>query len=365
MALEREVTNQLLQLPKDTTLDSLRSKPGRQDFKKLVDQLEQDFKRMVEQQKSEPPLPRGRAAAAHKDETSRPYRERAQASKGGGGPPHGEGSAEEIQDPLDDIEGLADGQEGGQGSGDKRGNEALEGDESGRAGDGVSTEGGKKQVEDKALLRVHKLQAKVSESSRRADEKRECLQLALATYQSSRDSSRDHLMESLRLMDDDRPNRLRRRLKLESASAAERGGGGEERVRRQVELHRELLHMAQSHKGSLDGVVHWMLDSLKHVLECGEEFRKETFFAMLERIEDCEFSRLVSAIVVNMAHGTGVTPEDLFTGLQQVKGAVPPHVCELLECDVAHMRALLASPGRRSPPSPGHRAPAFFVTEQE
>jgi hypothetical protein len=329
-----------------------------------VEQLEQDFKRAVEQQKSEPP-PRGRAAAAHKDETSRLYRERAQASKGGGGPPHGEGgTTEEMQDLLDDVEGLADGQEGGQGAGDKRGSEALEGDESGRAGDGASTEGGKREIEDKAL-RVHRLQAKVSESSRRADEKRECLQLALATYQSSRDSNRDHLLESLRLMDDDRPNRVRRRLKLESASAAERGGGGEDRVRRQVELHRELLHVAQSHKGSLDGVVHWMLDSLKHVLECGEEFRKETFFAMLERIEDCEFSRLVSAIVVNMAQGIDVTPEEVAARLQQDRGAVPPHICELLEGDVTHVRALLASPGRRSPQSPGSRAPRFFVTEQE
>jgi hypothetical protein len=269
-----------------------------------------------------------------------------------------------MQDLLDDVEGLADGQEGGQGAGDKRGSEALEGDESGRAGDGASTEGGKREIEDKAL-RVHRLQAKVSESSRRADEKRECLQLALATYQSSRDSNRDHLLESLRLMDDDRPNRVRRRLKLESASAAERGGGGEDRVRRQVELHRELLHVAQSHKGSLDGVVHWMLDSLKHVLECGEEFRKETFFAMLERIEDCEFSRLVSAIVVNMAQGIDVTPEEVAARLQQDRGAVPPHICELLEGDVTHVRALLASPGRRSPQSPGSRAPRFFVTEQE
>ncbi|CAK0805515.1 unnamed protein product, partial [Prorocentrum cordatum] len=201
MALEREVTNQLLQLPKDTTLDSLRSKPGRQDFKKLVDQLEQDrdFKRTVEQQKAEPPA-RGKAAPAHKDETSRLYRERAQASRGVGGQPHGEGTAEDIQDLIDDIEGgLADGREGGQVAGDKRGNEALEVDESGRTVDGVSTEGGKKEVEDRAL-RVHKLQARVSASSRRADEKRACLQLALATYQSSRDSSRDHLLESLRLM---------------------------------------------------------------------------------------------------------------------------------------------------------------------
>lgn len=400
MALEREVTNQLLQLPKETTLDLLRSTrpPGRQDFRRHVEQLEQDFEssrrrglrerqdfeRTVEQQKSDPP-PRGRAAAAHKDETSRLYRERAQ----------------EAQDLLDDVEGFADGQEGGQGAGDKRGSEAdgsasaplasvrrrraakgkldqsrfisspavpsaqdLEGDESGRAGDGVSTEWVQKDVLDKAL-RVHKLQAKVSESSRRADEKREDLQLALATYQASRDSNRDHLLESLRLMDDDRPNRVRRRLKLESASAATRGGGGEDRVRRQVELHRELLQRAQSDKGPLDGVVHWMLDSLKHVLECGEEFRKETFFAMLERIEDCEFSRLVSAIVVKMAEGIDVTPEELVARFQQDRGAVPPRVRELLEGDAAHVRALLASPGRRSPQSPGSRAPRFFVTEQE
>lgn len=364
MALEREVTNQLLQLPKDTTLDSLRSKPGRQDFKKLVDQLEQDFKRTVEQQKAEPPA-RGKAAPAHKDETSRLYRERAQASRGVGGQPHGEGTAEDIQDLIDDIEGgLADGREGGQVAGDKRGNEALEVDESGRTVDGVSTEGGKKEVEDRAL-RVHKLQARVSASSRRADEKRACLQLALATYQSSRDSSRDHLLESLRLMDDDRPNRVRRRLKLESAPTAERSSGSEDRVRRQVELHRDLLHLAQSHKGSLDGVVHWMLDSLKHVLECGEEFRKETFFAMLERVEDFEFSRLVSAIVVNMAQGIDVTPEELAGWLRQALGAVPPRVGELLAGGVSPARSVPASPGQLSPPSPGGRAGLFFVTEQE
>merc|ERR1712032_1318109 len=85
-------------------------------------------------------------------------------------------------------------------------------------------------------------------------------------------------------------------------------------------------------KKDLPAVAHFMLDFVKQVLEYGEEFSRERYFAMLEQIGNFEFTKVLASIVLNMMPGIeGVTTQDLMAWFERVRGDVPKPIRELVE----------------------------------
>lgn len=169
------------------------------------------------------------------------------------------------------------------------------------------------------------------------------LRAALHAYQASRDEKRGGLEEVLHSMEVNRPNLIRRKLALGSTGASdpkasnatfrsEGEAGGDEHLQKQYGWYRELLCRVQDDKQNLPRVAHYIFDCIRQVLEYGEEFRREVFFAMLEKIQNFEFSRLIASLVVNMIRGIdGMSSQGLIGWFEQNRGEVPPAILELVE----------------------------------
>lgn len=182
------------------------------------------------------------------------------------------------------------------------------------------------------------------------------LRSTLHSYQESRDKNRGTLQSALYSMDADRLSSLKRRAKhLELSSdagdaktscalmrlEAERDmldGHLQDRMKKQYLWYRDLWHQVRGDKRDLPKVAHFIFDFVKQVLEYGEEFQKEMYFAMLEQIENYEFTAVIASLTVNMISGIeGVTNYDVVEWFRSNRGEVPPEVMELTGKEKDHL----------------------------
>mmetsp|Transcript_143312 Transcript_143312/g.260777 ORF Transcript_143312/g.260777 Transcript_143312/m.260777 type:complete len:716 (+) Transcript_143312:193-2340(+) len=158
------------------------------------------------------------------------------------------------------------------------------------------------------------------------------LRSTLHSYQESRDKHRGNLQSALYSMDADRLNSLRRRAahlqpKSDGPTADAKSACAlmrleaerdmlqqhiQEKMKKQYLWYKELWQNVRGDKRDLPMVAHFIFDFVKQVLEYGEEFKKEMYFAMLEQIENFEFTDVIARVVVSMVKGIdGVSTNDL------------------------------------------------------
>lgn len=170
------------------------------------------------------------------------------------------------------------------------------------------------------------------------------LRSALLAYQSTRNQEREALEKTLQSKDVTRGGTQRRGTK--GAKGATRGPDGEavermERLQKQLRWYYDLL--LQLHEVSQDPpkVAHFILDFVRQVLEYGEEFQKDMFNAMLEQIDNTEFTKVVSSLIINMVRGIdGMTLQDLVAWFDQNRSEIPKYI---LEHERAESRSLRSS----------------------
>lgn len=157
----------------------------------------------------------------------------------------------------------------------------------------------------------------------------ERLRTTMKSYQESRDKNKGHLQSALYSMDADRLNSLKRRaqhLQLGSEGDAKTSCALmrleaerdmlaqhiQDRMKKQYLWYRELWHHVRGDKRDLPKVAHFIFDFVKQVLEYGEEFQKDMYYAMLEQIDNYEFTAVIASLVVNMTNGIeGVSYHDI------------------------------------------------------
>jgi len=106
----------------------------------------------------------------------------------------------------------------------------------------------------------------------------------------------------------------------------------QERMMQQYLWYRSLWSLVQSDKRDLPPVAHFIFDFVKQVLEYGEIFRAEMYWAMLDKIEAFEYTPVISSLIVNMVREIdGVTVEALVEWFGAVLGCVPLNVSKVLE----------------------------------
>merc|ERR1712039_254296 len=77
-------------------------------------------------------------------------------------------------------------------------------------------------------------------------------------------------------------------------------------------------------------VGYFIFDYVKQVLEKGEEFQRERYFAMLEQIQNPEFTKTIAGLVASMTRGIdGVSTQDLLAWFSWFRGEVPRSFQEL------------------------------------
>lgn len=179
------------------------------------------------------------------------------------------------------------------------------------------------------------------------------LRSTLQSYQESRLKHRGHLQSALYSMDADRLNSLKRRARFLQPTSdgpladaktacslmrleAERhmlGQHTEEHMKKRYLWYRDLWHHVRGDKRDLPRVAHFIFDFVKQVLEYGEEFQKDMYYAMLEQIENYEFTPVIASLTVNMTVSSpgidGVGPQDIVEWFRATRGEVPPSVMEL------------------------------------
>merc|ERR1719253_2321410 len=174
------------------------------------------------------------------------------------------------------------------------------------------------------------------------------LRSTLHSYQESREKNRGNLQSALYSMDADRLNSLKRRaqhLKMSSDGPDAKTSCAlmrieaerdmleqhiQEKMKKQYLWYRELWYHVRAEKRDLPKVAHFIFDFVKQVLEYGEEFQKEMYFAMLEQIDNYEFTQVIASLIVTMISGIeGVTNHDLLEWFKEARGEVPPAVAEL------------------------------------
>jgi len=212
------------------------------------------------------------------------------------------------------------------------------------------------------------------------------LRSTLEAYQDSRDKNRGLLQSALYSMDADRLNSLKRRarhleltfdgpdaktscalMRLEAEKDMLRQHV-QDRMKKQYVWYNNLWLHVRGDKRDLPKVAHFIFDFVKQVLEYGEQFQKDMYFAMLEQIDNYEFTAVIANLTVNMIAGIeGLTNHDIVKWFRDNRGEVPPAVAELAEKQKDH-------PGKAGqelaevPESSGHspkmkKQATFFVTE--
>jgi len=178
------------------------------------------------------------------------------------------------------------------------------------------------------------------------------LRSTLGSYQAARERHKGDLEKMLLSMDADRLNSLKRR-----ASHLKPTAGGaysdakashalcrleaekdmleqhlQERMKQQYLWYRNLWTYVQSDKREMPAVAHFIFDFVKQVLEYGEIFTAAMYFAMLEQIENFEFTSVISGLVINMIKEIqDVTPELVVKFFEVSRDSVPLHILELVE----------------------------------
>lgn len=177
------------------------------------------------------------------------------------------------------------------------------------------------------------------------------LRSTLHSYQETRDKHKGNLQSALYSMDADRLNSLRRRAahlqpKSDGPTADAKTSCAlmrleaerdmlqqhiQDRMKKQYLWYRDLWRLVCGDKRDLPNVAHFIFDFVKQVLEYGEEFKKEMYFAMLEQIENFEFTDVIARVVVSMVKGIdGVSTNDLVEWFRKHRSdenpPVPPGV---------------------------------------
>merc|ERR1711879_182294 len=82
----------------------------------------------------------------------------------------------------------------------------------------------------------------------------------------------------------------------------------------------------------MPNVAHFIFDCVKQVLEYGEIFTAQTYFAMLDQIDNAEYTSVVASLVVNMVKELqGVTVDDVVEWFFDKRGSVPSEIMKLVE----------------------------------
>mmetsp|Transcript_48305 Transcript_48305/g.121665 ORF Transcript_48305/g.121665 Transcript_48305/m.121665 type:complete len:689 (+) Transcript_48305:191-2257(+) len=160
------------------------------------------------------------------------------------------------------------------------------------------------------------------------------LRSTLHTYQDSREKHRLELQDTLHTMETNRPNAWRKHAALggSRADAKNRDPEGDESMQVQLRWYHGLLVRMQEEKGNLPGVVHFVLDTVKVVLEHGEIFGPELLFATIAKIDNSEIDRVVAALLLHMVRGMeGVTRQDLVAWFEHNRSEVPKQIRDAAE----------------------------------
>jgi len=176
------------------------------------------------------------------------------------------------------------------------------------------------------------------------------LRCTLSAYQDARDRQKSQLQNALYSMDADRLNSLRRRAKhlkpnSEGPTADAKAACAlmrleaekdmlqqhtQENMKKQYLWYSDLWSYVRGDKRDLPKVAHFIFDFVKNVLEYGEEFNREMYFAMLEHIENYEFTAVIANLTVCMTHGIeGIVYHDILEWFVRNRGEVPTHVADL------------------------------------
>merc|ERR1712039_112649 len=155
------------------------------------------------------------------------------------------------------------------------------------------------------------------------------LRTALLAYQSTRQQKCSTLEKALQTKDGPRGSSQKRGAKGHRGAARGADGDAGERLHKQLRWYYDLL--VQLHEASQDPpkVAYFILDFVRQVLEHGEEFQKDMFIAMLEQIDNIEFTKVISSLVINVVRGIeGMTVQNLVAWFENNRGDVPKHVTE-------------------------------------
>lgn len=160
------------------------------------------------------------------------------------------------------------------------------------------------------------------------------LRSALHAYQDARDKGREALGDMLQARQANRHMELRKRVVFGNSrnTTASSSPQGNQRIQKQLRWYSELLVRMQTEKDNVPNVAHFILDTVRVVLDRGEEFRGDRFFTMLANIENFEITRVVASLLLHMTNGIeDVTRQDLVSWFEQRRGDVPKHIRDLLE----------------------------------
>lgn len=173
------------------------------------------------------------------------------------------------------------------------------------------------------------------------------LRSTLHSYQASRNHHRSQLKSILVSLDVDRGISLKRRVSnlprepMRDAKSFCKLVGLEaekdmleqhiqDNMKDQYLWYRELWLQVQHDRKNLPSVAHFIFDYVKQVLEYGIAFTKDMYYAMLNEIENFEFSQVVARLVISMLDGIAdVTQGDLIAWFKQNRGEVPQQIALL------------------------------------
>jgi len=164
------------------------------------------------------------------------------------------------------------------------------------------------------------------------------LRSALHAYQEVRDRRREHLRSTLQAAETNRPNTWR---KFAAASGSPRAGearqSDEGAQQAQLRQYHDLLTGLREEGEKVPAVGHFMLDTVRTVLEHGQAFQADHLHTMLAKVGDDEMDRVVAGIVMRIATSmcAELTGHDILQRLEQCRRQVPQPFRDVLVCSGA------------------------------
>lgn len=162
------------------------------------------------------------------------------------------------------------------------------------------------------------------------------LRLVLRSYQDCREKSHGILQEKLSVLTTSRPHGIAPRPRDNN---------------RQQRWYRDLLQQAQrlATNNELPSAAHFMLDSVKSILERDKEFGRDALFAVLSKIEPIEFTTTIAVLLGHMIAGIdGVDAQSVLSFCSQSGMSLPAQVKQRLSVTVTSVTGLA-----RRPEAPG------------
>lgn len=157
------------------------------------------------------------------------------------------------------------------------------------------------------------------------------LRSALHAYQKTRADRLTALHNQLFNAEVNRTNALRNRPTL--CEALETSDGTDDQTTQlQYNWYKGLLLHFETQKCEATGIVHFILDTVKSILEHECFFKPEALYTILAQLENNEVDKAVARLVVQMVRGLeGVSMPDVIAWYEKHRNSVPKHLRENVE----------------------------------